>query len=416
MSDKIDAALRNLLEALRLTPNNPEANINLGKFYYFQGQIRSAIPFFQKAIRLDSSAIDAHFQLANCFVKLDMMQQAIDHYQVVVSLNPYHANAKLNLAMAYISQNDYMHALPFLTEAAALDPGNAELQGHLAECYLDLGDTAAAIKQFELALNLDPNRAAWQHNLAVLYLRDNNITAAQQHFEKALELDPSNDTAQHMLNALNSNLNSQTAPQQYVNDLFDQYASYYNAHMRNRLQYDVPAQLRQAINEILNIHTKQLNILDLGCGTGLCGVYFSDLANFMVGVDLSQQMLNQAKNLPVYEGLCRCDINQILPGYNMHVFDLVLAADVFVYIGDLTTVFQNVKTCIKSQGLFAFTVEFLDAPENYQLQPSGRFCHSKHYIEELAIKFGLSVKLCQKIILREQNANNINGLLFVLSE
>lgn len=415
----LDAALNNLQEALRLAPNDPDAYVNLGKFYYFQGQIQQAIPLFEKALRLDPIGIDAHYFLANSFIRIDMVQQAITNYEAVIKHDPHHANAKLNLAMALVSIRDYVTALPYLAEAAALDPDNAELQGHLAEAYLDLGITSSAIDQYNKALNLDPNRSTWQHNLAVLYLRDRQLDLAKQHFKLSLALEADNPTAQHMLQALESDGFTKseiaTAPASYISDLFDQYAGYYNKHVTDTLHYKVPAMLRQAISKHVTTATKQQNVLDLGCGTGLCGIYFSDLAGFLVGVDLSAEMLAQAKALDAYDGLCRANIVETIPGYGRAVFDIVLAADVLVYIGDLSLVFAAVKSCLRTTGMFAFTVEALFTENDFELQSSGRFAHSEKYILQLAEEYNFIVKTFDNVVLREQEGSPIDGFLFVLS-
>lgn len=415
----LDLATRHLHEALRCAPNNAETYNNLGSLYYTQGQIQDAIPCFEKAIRLNPNSWEAHYNLANCFIRTDLIFQAIEHYNSVLDLNPNHKNAKVNLAMAYVSLHDYTTALPWLIAAAKDNPQHAELQGHLAEAYLDLGKSAEAINQFNLAISLDPNRAAWYHNLAVLYLRDKQHDLAHKNFALSLKLDPENQTAKHMLTALNKtpvdskNNMINSAPTEYVVDLFDQYASYYNEHVKSKLKYKVPESLRHAISNILGENAKQQNVLDLGCGTGLCGVYFRDLAGFMIGVDLSPVMLAHAKNLDAYEGLCRCNILQTIPGENMHVFDIVLAADVLVYIGDLQPIFILVKSALRVDGKFAFTVEESNSNSDYELLTTGRFAHKPEYISKLCEYNGFKILTQESIILREQDNKPIQGCLFV---
>lgn len=410
----IELASRHLHEALRLSPNNAESYNNLGSLYYTQGQISQALPLFEKAIRLNPNSWEAHYNLANSYIRSDMVLQAIEEYYNVLKLNPEHGNAKLNLAMALVSIKDYAQALPYLIIAAENNPQHAEIQGHLAEAYLDLGKSDIALQQYIKALKLEPTRAEWQHNLAVLYLRDKQLELAKQHFKLSLELQPDNPTAQHMLTAL-ENKTSSAAPAEYVSELFDQYASYYNEHVKNKLDYQVPKLLRQAISKFLTEHSKPQNILDLGCGTGMCGVYFRDLADFLVGVDLSPGMLHQAKTLGAYDGLCRCDILQVIPGYNRAVFDLVLAADVLVYIGDLESLFSIVKGALRNNGKFAFTIEKLDSEQDFALQSTGRYAHSGKYVQKLCEKFKFKIEMQDHIVLRQQDDLPIHGYLFVLS-
>jgi len=413
----LDLATRHLHEALRLAPNNAESYNNLGSLYYTRGQITQAIPLFEKAIRNNPLNWEAHYNLANCYIKQDMVLQAISHYETVIKLNSQHANAKVNLAMALVSLHDYTAALPLLEEATINNPQHAELQGHLAEAYLDLGKSQQAMDQYKKALLLEPNRAQWHHNLAVLYLRTKQTELAKQHFVRSLELEPNNPTAQHMLSALGTknSQNIETAPAEYINQLFDQYASYYNQHVTTQLNYKVPLLLRQAISKFLNDFSKQQNILDLGCGTGMCGVYFRDMADFLIGVDLSAEMLAQAKALGAYDGLCRCNILETIPGYNRQVFDLIISADVFVYIGDLKPLFQVLRGALRPNGKIAFTIENTDDKDNVVLQQTGRFAHGVHYIQQLCTKFNFHIDTEELIDLREQEGKKIGGRLYIIS-
>lgn len=399
--------------ALQADPNNDQLYNSLGCIYYRRGQINEALETFAKAIRLGPNNWEAHYNLGNCYIKREMPEQAITHYQAALKLKPEYADAEQNLAMTYVSLQRYADALPWLEKACAHNPEFAELQGHLAEAYLDLGQTSAAIKQFEHATLLDPQRAAWQHNLAVLYLRNRQYAEAQQRFAKALTLDKQDLTAQHMLNAL-QNITTDHAPTEYISKLFDQYAGYYNKHMHEQLNYQVPALLRQAVGQILTAHAERQLILDLGCGTGLCGIYFRDLASYIVGVDLSQAMLLHAQSSTAYDLLCCYDLRQSFPGIGQQFFDLVIAADVFVYVGDLLGTFNNIYSALKKQGLLAFTVEECVSGQDYILQTSGRFAHSANYIKECAAQCNFKIVKQESVPLRSNDERVINGILFVL--
>lgn len=413
ITGQLPLATKHLNEALQLAPNNAESFNNLGSLYYSQGDIKRAIQQFEKAIRLNPNNWEAHYNLANCYIKQDMVLQAIGHYQTVLKLNPAHSNAQLNLAMSYVIINDFVSALPLLEIAVTNNPRHAELQGHLAEAYLNLGQTENALQQYQKAIELDSQRPAWQHNLGVLYLRNGQIEQAKEHFTNAIKLQPDNPTAEHMLAALNASTTS-AAPPEYVKQLFDQYASYYNQHMTKSLNYVVPQLLRQALGKFVTSHTNQQYILDLGCGTGLCGVYFRDIARFIVGVDISPTMLLEAKNLGAYDALCCCNIIQTIPGVNQEYFEIVLAADVFVYIGDLAPIFSLIKSALKSNGLILCSVEDNTQNSNFILQPTGRYAHSEAYIASVCEEYGFKIETNEAITPRMHENQPIRGRLFAL--
>ena len=407
-------AIQHLHQALTLSPNYAEAYNNLGSLYYTEGRIKEAMPYFEKAIRLNPNYWEPHYNLANSLIKEDQITKAISHYTTALKINPNHLTTQQNLAMAYIANNQLQEALPYLETAVQHNPQHAELHAQLAEVYLDIGKTTEAIKIFEQALTLSPKQAIWQHNLAILYLREQQPEQALQHFQEALKYEPNNPTAKHMVNALIKNA-SQNAPGQYISDLFDQYSQFYNRHVKEKLHYQVPELLRKTIGEHLKNKLKAMNILDLGCGTGLCSIYFRDLAQYLVGIDLSKEMLAQAKALNSYDALCRGNILQFIPGENAAFFDLIISADVLVYCGELDNIFKLCAKALKPNGLFAFTVEHLEHG-NYQLQKTGRFAHSNSYILAMAKRHNFIPVEQQKIILRKHHDKSIMGMLYLLEK
>lgn len=476
-----DKAISHLQQALRLMPNYAEAYNNLACIYYTQGRINEAIAVLKKALRLKPDHWEIHFNLANCLIKQDRVLQAISHYQQALqyyptapanfklaktnynnkhnyinnssSANNHGADPRLiaikqNLGMAYVVNKQYHAALPLLEQAAQYDrqlaesnsslpttaklpvQPNAELQAQLAEVYLELGQVNQAIAQFNYALSLTASRAEWQHNLAVLYLRNNEKQLALQHFTRALQLQPDNDIARHMILAL-SGTSSNQAPPDYVASLFDQYAQFYNQHVTKTLHYKAPELLRSIVAKHINL-TRTLNILDIGCGTGLCAVYFKDIAKFLVGIDLSNNMLTYAKSLTAYDGLCQGNIFTCLPGAQQNFFDLLLAADVLVYCGALDQIFANCYATLKSGGHFAFTIETIDdlsaepltqptPPQfeqnnGYILTNTGRYAHSKQYILALADKYDFTFGAYQPCILRNQQDTKIHGAVILLAK
>ncbi len=410
----IELAISHLQEAIRLNPNNSEAYNNLAGVYYRQGRIELAILLYEKSIRRYPGSWEAHYNLGNCYIKQNMVLQAIEQYQAALILQPTHTNSKLNLAMALVNINNYATALPLLIEAATMDKQNSELQGHLATAYLELGHSEQALQQYQVALELDPNRMEWHHNLAVLYLRAQQTSQAKQHFMHALELQPKNSIAQHMLAALNVKPITSAPPQEYIKSLFDQYAEYYNTHVTDTLKYQVPQLLRNAISIFITPTTSQKSILDLGCGTGLCGIYFRDFARFLVGIDLSTSMLAQAKSLGAYDALCCGNILESIPGLNQNYFELIIAADVFVYIGDLQLIFELIKSSLQPNGQIAFTVEDQNINYTFILQTTGRYAHSQQYIQELTAKYGFIIEINDPITPRIQNDTSIAGRLYVI--
>ena len=221
-----------------------------------------------------------------------------------------------------------------------------------------------------------------------------------------------------------SNTESNNAPSTYITQLFDQYADYYDEHLKTKLKYNAPGLLRNAVGRCLPTNPTVGRVLDLGCGTGLCGIYFRDMALDLIGVDLSSKMIEKARALGAYEKLVVSNFNDYLTQPDLEAFQLIIACDVLVYTGDLETLFKNVNRVLLPGGCFAFTTEILDssniesAEKNssryYHLQPTGRFAHTPTYIHELAKDNQLSILCEENITLREQEGSVIRGQIWVL--
>lgn len=347
------------------TPLGAAHHNHEGRILYLEGHIQDAIPHFEAALNLEPDLWEAHYNLAHSLAQLNQFPLAALHYQEVLRLNPQHPNAAFNLNLLFSDTTLHLH-----------------------------------------------------HNLAILYLRKHNKIQALLHFKEALVLDPKNDTARHMVIALGGE-QSEEAPKTYIADLFNQYADYYNQHMKDTLQYQAPDLLRSAIGKTLPAHAKACRILDLGCGTGLCGIYFRDMAVELIGVDLSSRMIAEAERLHGYEALIVSDIHDYLNSPALAPFDLMVAADVLVYIGALDKLFQNVAKNLKPKGRFAFTLEDLPHDKtskhpSFALQTTGRYAHSSTYIYALAEQNQFDIQLEENIIPRIHESVPVQGKLYIL--
>lgn len=413
-----EKALQHLHQALRIDPLHPEAYNNFGRLLYKQGRISDAIPHFQKALRLNPDYWEAHYNLAHSLASQNQMNSAANHYREVIRLMPEHPIAHFNLGLACLSEENYLAAEIHLSKALNLMPDNLEAAKQLAQVYVTLGKIADAIETFKLCLNLSFDLPDVHHNLAILYLRNQEQTKALEHFEAAQMLDPTNETAKHMVMALSGEQASIAAPTQYVSHLFDQYADYYDEHVKQSLKYAVPGLLRSAVGRCLTEakYFKTGRVLDLGCGTGQCGVFFRDLAVEMIGVDLSVNMIEKAKLLGAYEKLVTMDIQTYLTQPGLEPFDIILAGDVLVYMGDLKNLFKSVSKALLPNGRFAFTTEYIPPSQSntFYLQPTGRYAHASRYIHDLAAQYGFTVECEETIVPREHEGEPIHGRLYVL--
>jgi predicted TPR repeat methyltransferase len=215
-----------------------------------------------------------------------------------------------------------------------------------------------------------------------------------------------------MLAALGAAPVSETAPAEFVVELFDSYANRFDEHLVKELEYRTPEYLNRVLRSALGENARSLHIIDLGCGTGLCGPLLRDIAASMVGVDLSPKMIEKAEQRGVYDRLVVGDITAELES-TQAAYDLIVSADVFIYIGNLAPVFAASGKALKPGGLFAFSVEAGEEGAQYVLRTSGRYAHSMDYVRSLAAGVGLTEVSVEDVVLRKEKGLPMAGHIFL---
>ena len=295
----------------------------------------------------------ARTMLVRALLECDQTEEALKQARELSMLFPNVAAAALALGSALLSAGQLPTAIAELQRALRIDPGLNEARYRLGCAWLEAGEPEKALQEF----------AAIDHGGAP-------AGVAQKIAE-----------AETMMAAPRSNAG-------YVRHLFDQFSADYDARMIGQLGYSAPGILRSLAAMVLpDARPNTLSILDLGCGTGLAGTAFVDLAARLDGIDLSPAMVEKARGRGIYDKLIAEDIETDLP---CNTYDLVIAADTLVYLGDLQGIFCNVHTTLKTDGSFLFTVERA-AEGEYSLGPKRRWCHSEPYLRSLATEMGLEV-------------------------
>ena len=213
-----------------------------------------------------------------------------------------------------------------------------------------------------------------------------------------------------MVAALNGKT-TKTAPRDYVEGLFDSSAAAFDSSLVNVLEYKLPKVVADIIIED-NVFDSSSSVTDLGCGTGLFGFEIKRFCGYLEGVDLSRKMLDEAKIKGVYNKLVKQDIIDYLSKESLD-FDYFVATDVFIYVGDLTDVFRLIKSRNKKSGKLVFSTENYNS-DGFFLEKSGRYSHSKSYVEGLCREF--DYKLChfETKPLRKEKTEYIMGGVYLL--
>lgn len=293
----------------------------------------------------------------------------------------------------------------------------ADRRADYASMLAEGGDPTAAAELMEQALELAPGWAAGWFRLGE-YREKAGATGAADAYRRALELAPDDIFGASLKLALLDGADGpHLPPSRYVEGLFDDYADRFDAALVERLGYSVPGKLMRLIEA--HRSPRYGHVVDLGCGTGLFGAEIHGRCTALEGYDLSEKMLAKAESKGLYDHLAKADLSLqsetsgLFAGRPHHRADLIAAADVMMYLGNLDAAFANVAALMKPDGVFVFSVEKALADEGFELRQSLRYAHSAGHVEKMLAGHGMQTFASEETIIRMDAGEPIIGLLFL---
>ena len=327
-----------------------------------------------------------------------------------LAVKPDYAEAHINLGAVFKDLGEFDEAVASYHKALSIRPDYAQAHNNLGNAFKGLGQLDEAVASYRKALTIKPDYAGAHNNLGTALQELGKLDEAVASYRKALALKPDYAEAQHMFNSLTGNTTT-APPRGYVETLFDSYAGIFDDSLVRKLEYKTPFLMKEIIVGLDPARSKFEKAIDLGCGTGLCGIELRDISNDLTGIDLSKNMIAKAKERQVYDRLIVGDIVDIL-SVSTEKYDLFVSSDVFMYFGELTTIFNAVRNCCNEDALFMFSVES-QVDGQYSLLETGRYSHSENYILTRASD-GFKPIESQEVKLRKEKQSWVIGQIFVL--
>ena len=243
---------------------------------------------------------------------------------------------------------------------------------------LELKRPDEALTGFDHILQVDPQNAISWNNRGNALAMMGRLHEAIESYSRALEIEPDLQMAiDNRENALFQLRRLTRCPPGFMRKLFDDFSGHYDETMLHKLEYRAHLHLREFADRVLPRPTSPQRILDLGCGTGLVARSFSDFAEGgpIDGIDLSPRMIEASRSFGIYRDLIVGDLETELanPGPQ---YDLILAADTMIYLGDLSRCFAGVSRRLDTGGHYLFAAESMSG-EGWEQTPSNRFRHSE---------------------------------------
>jgi predicted TPR repeat methyltransferase len=419
-----DAALV-LRAALALSPGDAMLWTNYGVALNQENLPADAAVCLERSLELQRLQPDTWLLLGMVRKKLGDATAAENAYRAALQQDSNSTAAWQFLGLLKQEQRDYATAIDCLTKCSAAGSADAALLANLGKLCYQLGRVAEAHDAYARAVALDAanlhyQRMARKCAFMAAMLRGEPMDAAIENFKnsfraeenyadkdlqdlfraafsllsgfghldaaarvghKQLERWPANASVTYLLKAVEGDEDLDRSTPEYVVEYFDAFAEGFDAQLVDALGYDIPEKLCAAIRDVTPPE-KLYDTFDAGCGTGLCGPLLRPLSKRLTGVDLSPKMLEMARRRAVYDAVACEELTAFLRRSESQ-FDLIVAADVLIYFGDLAPIFSGAASALRSGGILAVSTES-GSNTGYRLQPSGRFAHAVEYVRSCA--------------------------------
>jgi predicted TPR repeat methyltransferase len=447
---RLDEAGAHFTQAVALDPTLVAAHVSLGNTLKAAGDLAGAAACYRRALALEPRYAVAHFNLANVLKEQGALDEAIAHYQQALAFEPNSAETLSHLANALDRQGNADDALSTYRRALAIKPGHAESHNNLGNLLWRQGDLDAAITHYRSALAQNPAFVDARNNLGSVLRKQGKLADALDCFEAALDIDPRHAGTQVNLcttvytlsladrdaaaacaaalldlhgdkplmrrglgGILGVHFNQQDDGE-YSKVLFDGFAEAFDKTLAE-LQY---LDMVEAITKALDISADRgplFDVLDAGCGTGLCGPHVRPFARSLVGVDLSPRMLDKARAAGIYDRLA-CGDAVAFMAQNVAAFDLIISSDVLPYVGNISRFAQAAHRALRDNGRIAISAESLDqegCEAGFRIAPSGRYKHARRYLETTFGDAGFAVGRTIADVMRMEGGQPIEAWVVV---
>lgn len=419
----IDAHMAGRLEEARAVyeavleedPIEPVALHFYGIWLHQAGRHAEAVEKLELASALEPDNAAWHNDLGNVFFAVGEFEAAAETYGAALEITPDDHTVWNNLGAACLQQGRNDEAIAAFRRAVEIAPEFAPPLLHLGKLYEAAGDKMQAAHYQCRAYVLPPMEGKSWEMVGISFYFLGRLEEAAEAYRAWLASEPDNPIAAHMLAACSQRDVPTRASDGYIESHFDRYAETFESNLLDSLDYRGPALIAQGV-ALAAQAARQFATIDIGCGTGLCGVHLRPYSHHLAGVDLAGKMLEKAAATGHYDKLEKAEITDYLLRHPQSC-DLVTSADTMIYFGELESVFKAVATALRPGGYFVFTVEVL-TPQDVEVQghclhASGRYRHGPDYVRTLLQAQGMEPLHQTDEVLREEVRQPVAGMLFV---
>ena len=397
-------------QILAVDPGNARALHFAGVLAHQLGRSADGIALIEKSLVLVPDRADWHNNLAIVLQESGRLHEAIYAYHRAIAMDPAHATAYSNLGVLLRATGRPAEAEEAYRTAIQLNPQHIDAYTNLGVLLNGLRRTEEAVACFCKAITLRPRHPEARRLLALAHCALGEKDEAIRIFEEWLAEEPDEPIARHMLSACTGLDVPSRASNEFVAKTFDSFAASFESKLA-KLSYRAPSLVSAMLDDLGLQESPNLDVLDAGCGTGLCGPLVARYARRLVGIDLSAGMLAQAREKHIYDELQQIELTGYLRDH-VGAFDIIVSADTLVYFGALDDVIAAAAAALRPGGLLIFTLEHGDgdAGADYHLQTHGRYTHARAYVDRLLVNYGFETDIAEAE-LRMESGVPVAGLV-----
>lgn len=390
-------------------PQDPRVFMLAGLMAEKSGNVQGAFDALRKSVSLAPDWGPGLLELALLLARQNQFKEAVETAEKVALIEPRNLQVLAGVVdIAHRAGHSDM-AVRHLRRGLELVPGDVMLRRLLAADLSGLGQHEESLALWSALVAEHPQDSQTLIGRVQACIAAGKPTDAEQDTSALLNLAPDDAVYQYYAQLARGQTPGQQ-PAELTRPMFDNMAAFYDVHMVRGLKYQLP---KQVSDQILARHPeKKINVLDLGCGTGLLGVCLGRLDGALVGVDPSTKMIEQAARHNVYDRFHTVNLHDALRETPENLYQVIAALDVFIYAGDVTEAIPNALRVLAPGGMMVFSFE--TAPEqgaDLVLQHSGRYAHKRSHIEALCQAAGFATVEVRETELREENHQPVNGFV-----
>lgn len=404
-------------QVLKINANNIAAWQNLANVSFCNADYDTALKYYQKMYEYNNNSYIAMINIANTYYCMGKYVLALEFAKKSLNKHPSSISAHILAGNALSAMGKYEKAIAMYSNAYEQDKSRIEVMNALSDAYRATNDWENCLLfGWRYVKNTPTPPPSMQLNFGYLLYEcysERSVELAKNFATKWLKFFPQDKIVQHMAMAILDGHNLQNSDAEFIKATFDAFAPDFEQTLAE-LDYQAPNLIFTALSHHLkHFLWNKYHIVDLGCGTGLCGLKIKKFATFkgLIGIDLSENMIAQAAKKKIYSQLICDDICHYLENTS-YFFNIAVAADVWTYFGDLTKPFVRVSRSLTPDGLFVFTFSENSFNDNdFFLTPSGRFVHNPVYVEKVLKSAGLRILSMERHILRNEAEKPVYGYI-----